>query len=233
MDKNQVLETIKLARENSKKRKFDQSFDLIVNLTHIDLKKPEHNVDSFVVLPHGKGKPAKICALVGKQLAAQANIFDKVIRAEEFDKYQGNKPAIKKLAEEYDLFIAQANLMGKIATIFGRILGPRGKMPNPKSGCIIPPGADLNAMKSRLTNLIRVRTNKEPIVKSTFGKESMNDENLAENFMALYNSFVHNLPQEEKNVKDVKIKLTMGNAFAVGGKKELKQKLKETVKVEE
>ncbi len=230
MDKKQILDTIKLVRENSKKRKFTQSFDLIINLTHIDLKKPEHNVDNFIVLPHGRGRKLKICALVSKQLAEQAKIFDKVIKEEDFQDYQNNKASIKKLAEDYDFFIAQANLMPKIAGTFGRILGTKGKMPNPKSGCIVSPDANLALLKPRLENLIRIRTNKEPIIKATFGKESMKDDELIDNFMTIYNSVTHSLPQEDKNIKDIKIKLTMDKPFTIG--KVSKEKLKEIVKVE-
>ena len=230
MDKKQVLDIIKLVRENSKKRKFNQSFDLVINLTHIDLKKPEHNVDNFIVLPHGRGRKLKICALVGKQLAEQAEIFDKVIKEEDFQDYQNNKASIKKLAEDYDFFIAQANLMPKIAGTFGRILGTKGKMPNPKSGCVVSPDANLNLLKPRLENLIRVRMNKEPIIKASFGKESMKDDELIDNFLAIYNSVIHSLPQEDKNVKDVKIKLTMDKPFTIG--KIAKEKLKGTIKVE-
>ncbi|MBU4501171.1 MAG: 50S ribosomal protein L1, partial [Nanoarchaeota archaeon] len=68
MNKKDILNAIKNAREASKKRKFSQTFDLVVNLHKLNLKKPEENVNAFVVLPQGKGKKVKVCALVDKEL---------------------------------------------------------------------------------------------------------------------------------------------------------------------
>ena len=80
MDKNTILEAIKKIRENSKKRKFSQSFDLIINLKNINLKKAGDSVDMFLTLPFGRGKKVKVCALVDAQLAKQAKeSCDKII----------------------------------------------------------------------------------------------------------------------------------------------------------
>jgi len=219
MDKSQVLETIKLVREFSKQRKFSQTFDLIITLKALNLKKPEENIDLFINLPNICGKQPKICAMVGKELSEQAGVFDMVVQQEEFPKYAEKKLA-KKLASEYDFFIAQANLMAQVATSFGKILGPRDKMPNPKAGAVVPPGADLEQLKQRLSKLIRLKTKKELIVKSSIAKESMKDEEIAENFLTAYNALTHSLPQEEGNIKQVFLKLTMSPAIMIGETKE-------------
>ena len=164
MEKSLVLEKIKLARELSPKRNFTQSFDLAITLKSLNLKKPEENIDVFLALPYPRGRQQRICVFAGKEIADQAKIFDKVIRQEEFPLYH-DKKLVKKLASEYDVFLAQANLMGQIATIFGKFLGVRGKMPNPKAGAVIPSGLDLQEVKSRMLKQIRLQTKKELIVK--------------------------------------------------------------------
>ena len=220
MDKNQVLSTIKLVREFSKKRKFDQSVDLIITLKNLNLKKPEENVDLFVTLPHSRGKQLRLCAFVDDNLQKKAKeVFGNTINVKEFSKFQDPKQG-KKLASDYDMFLAQANLMGQVATSFGKLLGPKGKMPNPKAGAIIVQGADLELLSKKFTKLVRLQTKKELIIKSSIGKESMKDDELAENIVTSYNSVIHSLPQEESNVKEVMIKLSMSPRIKLGESKE-------------
>src|SRR3989338_3533308 len=131
MDKKTVLEALKKLKEGSKKRNFVQSVDIIVNLKEIDLKIPEQQVDFFAVMHHPTGKKKKICALIGPELADEARkVCDKTILTDEFDSYSKDKKLAKKLASEHDFFIAQANIMPKIASAFGKVFGPKGKMPN-------------------------------------------------------------------------------------------------------
>lgn len=231
MDKNKILETIRLARKYSKKRNFNQSFDLIVNLVTLNLKKPEENIDFHVILPHSRTKKIKICAFVGNELEDKAKIFDKVIKSDEIQIYKNDKKSIKKLANDYDLFIAQANLMGNIASVFGRALGSKGKMPNPKYGCVVVPTSDLNKLKKDLNNMVKIRTNKELIIKCSVGSEDMKDEDISENILAVYSTLIHKLPQEEKNVKNVTLKLTMGPAIQLGvGEDDIKKNMTEKIK---
>src|SRR3989344_2961609 len=144
MDKEQILQSLKEARDNSSKRNFRQGVDFIANLKGIDLKKPEQKVDFYVHFNNLGSKKAKVCALVGGELLDQAkSACDNTIIVDDFGKY--DKKAIKKLAAEYDFFVAQANIMPKVAQAFGRVLGPRAKMPNPKAGCVVPPNANLKA----------------------------------------------------------------------------------------
>lgn len=219
MDKKTVLEAINKIRENSKKRNFSQSFDLIVNLKNLDIKKTEHKVDAFLILPFGRGKKVKVCALVDVQLAKQAKeVCDKVILLEDFNKYQ-DKKALKKLAIEFDFFIAQADLMPKMATIFGKVLGVAGKMPNPKAGCIVPGNANLKILYDRLQKTIRIQTKNEATVKCIVGTESMKDDELAENVVFTYNSLLHIVPQEKNNIKEAILKLTMGEPIILEDKK--------------
>ena len=232
MDKNQVIQTLKQVKENSTKRKFTQSYDLIINLKDIDLKKPEQSINSFVTLHHSKGKKAKICALVGPELIPQAKqVCDLAISVDDFPKYQDKKEA-RKLAVKYDFFIAQATIMPKIATTFGRIFGPKGKMPNPKAGCVVPPNANLKAVYDKLQKTVRLQTKNDPIIQLMVGNEGMKDEEIVDNIMITYDSLMPQLPSGNDNIKNAFLKLTMGKAFEIGkeGVKEEKPEKKKKVK---
>ena len=217
MEKKQILETLGNLRSISKKRKFKQSIDAVINLKELDIKK--NNVDFFVSLPHSRGKEAKICAIVDSELETQAKqACDFVILKKELDKYKGDLKLVKKISKQYDVFIAQASLMGIIATIFGRVLGPLGKMPNPKVGGVLPPVGQVKPVVDKFRKLVRIATKKEPIIKISVGKEDMKDEDVAENVYTIYEQLIPQLPKGQANIKNVIIKFTMGNPLKVGEK---------------
>jgi len=214
MDKKSILSAISKAREVSKKRNFSQSFDLIINLKNLNLKNPAHKVDLFIPLSHPKGKPSKIAALVDEELKTQSkSLFNTTILKADFSKL--DKKKLKKLAAEHDFFVAQATIMPQVATIFGKVLGPKGKMPNPKAGCVVPPNANLQVLKERLSKLVYLTTKNELIVRTSIGNESMKDEDIEENIVNLYNALLHSLPQEKNNIKSVLVKLSMGPAVQI------------------
>lgn len=215
MNKEDILKAIKKARESSKKRKFNQTFDLVINLNKLNLKKPEENVNAFIVLPQGRGKKLKICALVDKELAVQSkSICDKTITQDEFGKYT-DKKILRKLASEFDFFIAQANLMVDIAKFFGRVFGPKGKMPNPKAGCIVPPNIDVKMVYNKLQKTVRLQTKNEQAIKCSVGTEDMKDEQIQENAFAVYSTVLSGLPKDIENISNVIIKLTMGSPVVI------------------
>ena len=116
---------------------------------------------------------------------------------------------MKKLATEHDYFLGQANIMPKIAQTFGRVLGPRGKMPNPKAGCVVPPKAPLKPLYERLQNTVKISVKKQPNIQVLIGKQDMPPEQVAQNVMTIYDQVIHHLPKERHNIKAVWIKTTM------------------------
>ena len=217
MDKKQILETLGNLRSISKKREFKQSVDLVINLKELDIKTTY--VDLFVSLPHPRGKEAKICAIVDSELETQAKqACDFVILKKELDKYKADLKLVKKISKQYDIFIAQASLMGIIATIFGRILGPLGKMPNPRVGGVLPPIGQVKPVADKFRKLVRIATKKEPIIKISVGKEDMKDDDIAENIYTIYEQLVHHLPNGRANIKNILIKFTMSNPLKIGEK---------------
>ncbi len=231
MDKKQILNTIQEVKKNSKKRNFNQTFDLVVNLKGLNLKNPEHNLNNFLQLPYSKGKESKVGAIVGDELINKAKeACDEVIHEKDLTALSKDKKKLKKLSKDIDYFIGQANIMPKIATSLGRVLGPIGKMPNPKAGCIVPPVIpDLKPIINKLKNTVRVQTKNELGVKVMVGKQDMKDDEIAENVLAVYNNLIHSLPQEKHNIKNIFLKLTMSKSFLVGKKKAEEEKQPEKV----
>ncbi len=223
MDKKEALETIQEIRKNSEKRNFKQTFDLIINFKGLDLKKPEHNINTFLRLPYSKGRENKVGIFIGKELLNKSKgVCDEIVHESDLAVLAKDKKKLKKLAKKLDYFIAQADIMPKIAMAVGKVLGPMGKMPNPKAGCIVQPTIpDLKPVCAALRNTIRLQTKNEPCIKVPVGKEDSKDEEVAENVMAVYNNIVHLLPQEKHSIKNIFIKLTMGKSFLVG-KEEVK-----------
>ncbi|MBW2994752.1 50S ribosomal protein L1 [Candidatus Woesearchaeota archaeon] len=215
MDEKKLREGLKKLRESSKKRKFDQTVDVIFVLKYF---QKTDKVDFFVDLHNPRGKKTKVGALVGTELAEQAKkVCDMCVVQDNFAQYAKDKKATKKLANEHDYFIAQANIMTDIAKTFGRIFGPRNKMPNPKAGCVVPASANLKPLYDRLQNRIRVMSNKNQnwMIQCAVASEGMADEQIIDNIMTVYNSLIANLPSGINNYKKGFIKLTMSPAVGV------------------
>jgi len=203
----ELKEALAELRKEENKRKFEQSIDLIVNLKGINPKKD--NVNVVVTIPH-KIKEKKVCGFFEKK-----NDLVKTITKPEFDKYK-DKKKLKNLVKSYDYFIAEAPLMPSVASIFGKVLGPVGKMPSPQLG-ILPPGASEAAVKATLDKIsksIKIRM-KEPSIKVISGKENMKDEEIIENIETIYKNIIDALPNKQENVKNVMIKLTMSKPVKV------------------
>lgn len=216
MDKESVKEALKKLKESSKKRKFNQTVDLIINLKSLDLKKPEQQVELYVPIHFSKGKPIKICAFVGPELREDAaKVCDKTIFIDEFPQYQADKKLIKLLARDYDFFIAQATIMPKVAQVFGKVLGSRGKMPNPKAGCVVPPKFAMQPLYDRLQKTIVMKAKVQPVIKCSVGVENQNEDEIADTIITLYNALIHKLPNEDQNIKNMLLKLTMGTPVEV------------------
>lgn len=209
MDKKEALAALKKAKEEAKKRNFLQTVDLVINLKDIDLKKTDQQVDFYVTLHHKMGNSHKVCALVGPELADEAKkVCDHVINVQDFGSMTPRE--VKDLAAEYDFFVAQANVMPQVASNFGRILGPRGKMPNPKAGCVVPPKASLGPLYERLQKTIRVTAKDSPVLHLKVGREDQAEQEVVDNITFLYNQVVAHLPLEINNIKSSLLKLTMG-----------------------
>lgn len=204
----QTIET--LLKEEKGKKNFTQTVDLIISLKEFNPKNPQEKIDEYVTLPHGNFKKISVCALVGKELAPNAKKHcDQVITQEEFNEWAENPRRIKKLVRKHDYFIAQANLMPEIAKTFGKYLGSKGKMPNPKIGLIIPPNGDTSKTIKNLQNLARIKTKNQPNIHTIIGKENMTPQQLTQNAMTIIERVEQLLPRGKQQIKKITVKLTM------------------------
>lgn len=203
--KDQVKEAL-IELRKTKERKFDQTVELIVNLQKFNVKK--ENINLIITVPHNI-KEKKIAAF----LETKSPLIDTITEAE-FNDYK-DKKSIKKLVDKYDFFISQAKLMPKVATAFGKVLGPVGKMPSPQLG-IIPQADDkiIADFKSKVNKSVKLRT-KESSIKLPIGKQSMKDEDIVDNVLSVYNALLKALPKEKENIKNVEIKLTMAKPVKI------------------
>ena len=215
MDKKDIVKALKEARNRSKERKFSQTFELIISFKGLNLKNPDQQLDFYMNIKH-PWKEVKICGLVGEELLENSKkTFDKTIFSDDFVKFKDNKKEIKNLAKSYDYFVAQANLMPQVATVFGRYFGPLLKMPNPKAGCVVPANANLDVVKDKLSKQVSIKVKTIPVLQLGIGKETSKDEDIAEDVMAIFEQIVHKLPAETQNIKSMFVKLTMGQSVRV------------------
>ncbi|MEX0921007.1 MAG: hypothetical protein WDZ62_01965 [Candidatus Pacearchaeota archaeon] len=200
MEYQKELEKALKELREEKKRKFDQTVDLVINLKKFDLKK---NQSSFLVNLPNKFRDKKVCAF----LEVKNKDID-TITPKDFKKYS-DKKELKKLVKKYDFFISQANLMPKVATTFGRALGPAGKMPSPQLGILTDVNQkEIDEIKEKINKNVKIRI-KEPCLKLAVGKESMDDEKIIENIGSIYDEILKFLPLGKENIKNIKVKFTM------------------------
>ena len=200
MELNEQLKQALVELRKDKERKFNQSVDLIINLQKFDVKR--ENVNLFVSVPH-KIKEKKICGF----LEIKNNNVDTIMKSE-FKKYS-DKKEMKKLIEKYDFFIAQASLMPFVATTFGRVLGPAGKMPSPQLGILMDVNDKaINELKEKINSSVKIKT-KEASIKLPVGKQNMKDEETIENILSIYNAVLKALPKGNDNIRNVELKFTM------------------------
>ncbi len=211
-----LLSSIKQARSSEPQRKFSQSFEISVVFRDIDPKKPEGKIAEEVVLPHHAGEPKRIMAFADGELARKASAAGviQVMGRNEVGELQKNRRQAKKIAENFDFSIAQADLMISIGKALGPVLGTRGKMPKP-----IPPNTDPNPLIERLKKSVRIATKEQSAVNAKIGVESMNDEQLAANAKAIMDAIERRLGGDLTKVKTVRVKTSMGKPVEVEVKK--------------
>lgn len=216
INKEQVLESIKKLRDSSPKRKFTQSVDFSISLKDTDVKKQENKLKEVVVLPNPLGKKISVCALVDKELIEDAKkVFDEAILKDEFETFK-KKRMIKNLVRKYKVFVAQANLMGEVAKYFGKFLGPKGRMPDPKAGGVIPPKKELlKPIYDKMQRTVSVAVKDQPNINVTVGVESLSDDQLADNILAVYNVVVSKLPRHEDQINHLYLKMTMSRSVSI------------------
>ena len=194
--------------EESKKlnRKFKQNIDVVINLKNLDLNVPKNRIDEEIILPHGRGNEAKIALFASGELAEKSKKHvDLLIKPEEIEDLSKDKKKFKKIADEYEFFVAEAPLMPTIGKTLGTVLGPRGKMPKP-----VPPNADLSGLVKNLRKTIKIRSKSSKTFHTIAGNAEMSKEHIVENVDAIIKRLESALERGRINIGSIYIKTTMG-----------------------
>jgi len=194
-----IMKAVKEARSGSKKRNFSQSFDLIVNLKLIDLKKPENKLNEVFALPKGRGKDAEVILFADGAKGVGCTTYG----ASDIEKLAADKRGLKKLSRVTDFFLSEPKLMPVIGKSLGSVLAPRGKMPAIAS-------EDLKANVERYKKSVRIRVKDSPVIQCVVGVEDMKDEDVAENIESVLGFLEKKLQKGKNNIGKVLVKLTMG-----------------------
>ncbi len=200
-----VTEAIKVLK-SLKPRKFDESVDLALKL-NIDAKKTDQNIRGSFVLPNGTGKTKRIL-VVTKTKAAEAGEAD----------YCGAEDMIEKIEKEnwfeFDTIVATPEMMPLLGKL-GKVLGPKGLMPNPKLGTVTTNVKD--AIANIKKGMVEYKNDSYGNVHMSIGKLSFSEEKLEENLRAIVSEIVKNKPTAVKGtfIKNISVSTTMGPGVKV------------------
>ena len=182
--------------------KFDATVDVSFHM-NVDTTKADQQIRGTLILPHGNGKTKKICAITSKVEEAKNAGAD----------FAGGKDLLEKIQKEnwfdFDVIVATPEMMGELGKM-GRLLGPKGLMPNPKAGTVT---MDVTkAVNDIKAGKIEYRLDKTNIIHVPVGKASFTEEQLADNFHTLMGAIVKAKPAAAKGqyLRSVTITSTMG-----------------------
>ena len=205
--KYNLVEALELAIKTST-TKFDATVEVSFRL-NLDPRKAEQNLRGAIVLPNGTGKTRKVLVLCrgAKAQEAEAAGAD----------YVGDSDYINKIQQgwfDFDVIVATPDMMGELGRL-GRLLGPKGLMPNPKTGTVTMNVA--NAVKEIKAGKVEYRCDKNGQIQCLLGKASFGAEKLAQNFKTVYTTLVKARPATIKGhyVKNISVSTTMGPGVKV------------------
>ncbi|MBS5945542.1 MAG: 50S ribosomal protein L1 [Peptoniphilus harei] len=208
-DVNEALDLVtKTAKAN-----FDETVELAVRLG-VDPRHADQQVRGTVVLPNGTGKEIRVLVLAKGEKIKEAEAAGA--------DYAGGEELVEKIQNEnwfeFDVIIATPDMMGVVGKI-GRVLGPKGLMPNPKSGTVT---FDVEqAVKETKAGKVEYRVDKAAIINVPIGKVSFGVDKLAENFKTISDAIIKAKPASAKGryLKSVTVSSTMGPGIRINGQK--------------
>lgn len=206
-----VDEAVKLAKETNT-AKFDASVEVSFKL-NVDPRHADQQIRGAIVLPNGTGKTQKVCVIAQGPKEQEA----KDAGAD----FVGGKELLDQIAKgwfDFDVIVATPNMMGELGKL-GRVLGPKGLMPNPKTGTVTMDVA--KAVEDIKKGKVEYRVDKEGNINVMIGKVSFEEEKLAENFRTIYNAIAKARPAAVKGtyIKNLVISTTMGPGIRVAVEK--------------
>jgi large subunit ribosomal protein L1 len=211
LEKNYLPEEgVALAKETAY-TKFDASVEVHMR-TALDPRQADQQVRDVVVLPHGLGKTVRVLVFATGEGAAAA-------RTAGADLVADDDETLKKIEggfTEFDVAIATPDAMGKVGRL-GRVLGPRGLMPNPKAGTVVPPQDLERAIKEAKAGRVEFRLDKTANIHVVIGKASFDAKKLYENFVALMDAIGKARPAGAKGlyIRRIVVNSTMGPGIKI------------------
>ena len=196
-----VEEAAKLVKETSTV-KFDATVDVSFRL-NVDPRQADQQIRGTLILPHGNGKTKKVLAITDRVEEATAAGAD----------FAGGKEMLEKIQKEnwfdFDVIVATPNMMGEIGKL-GRVLGPKGLMPNPKTGTVSPDIA--KAVKEIKAGKVEYRVDKEANMHVSIARVSFDEKKIADNLNALVEAILKAKPAAVKGtyIKTAVVSTTMG-----------------------
>ena len=205
--KYNVKEAIKIIKESSYV-KFDETLDVAFNL-NLDSSKNDHSIRGMIDLPHGTGKNIKVAVISKGEKVKEAKEAGADIASDE-----SLCDEISKGVINFELLIVSPDMMGSVGKL-GKVLGPKGLMPNPKLGTVTQNIS--SAVKKAKSGQVQYKNDKSGIVHGGLGKLSFKDENLFENLKSFYEAIQKSKPESLKGsyIKKVTIASTMGFGLEV------------------
>lgn len=202
---NDIKNAIKKIRE-SKKRNFVESVEILVSLRDINLKDPSQRFNVEAKVPHPLKKKISLGLFASGDLAVKAGSFDvyTVIGKDQIEQISKETKRAKQLADNNDFFLSDRQFMPLVGRYFGKILGPRGKMPKP-----VPPNADVETLKDEYARTIRLRVRENPCINARVATLDNTDDEIAENILAAITSIAGKLPRGNQQIRRIFIKSTM------------------------
>ncbi|MFD1850718.1 50S ribosomal protein L1 [Oceanobacillus bengalensis] len=203
----EITEAVALAKKAAKAN-FDETVEAAFRLG-VDPKKADQQIRGAMVLPHGTGKTQRVLVFAKGEKAKEAEAAGA--------DYVGESEYINKINQgwfEFDVIVATPDMMAEVGKL-GRVLGPKGLMPNPKTGTVT---FDVEkAIKDIKAGKVEYRVDKSSNIHVAIGKISFDDEKLVENFVALTEQIVKVKPQAAKGVymKNVSVASTMGPGIKI------------------
>lgn len=208
-DPNEACELV----VSTAKAKFDETIECAIRLG-VDPRHADQQVRGAVVLPHGTGKTIRVLVIAKGEKAKEA-------QAAGAD-FVGAEDMVEKIQKEnwfgFDVMVATPDVMGLIGRL-GRVLGPKGLMPNPKSGTVTMDVA--KAIEDIKAGKVEYRVDKTSIIHVSIGKKSFGAEKILENFRVLMEAIIKAKPSAAKGtyLRSVVISSTMGPGIKVNGQK--------------
>ena len=209
VDQNKVYsleEACELVKKTSTV-KFDATVDVSIRF-NVDTTKADQQIRGTLILPHGNGKTKRICAITSKVEEAKAAGAD----------FAGGKELLEKIKNEnwfdFDVIVATPDMMGELGKM-GRLLGPKGLMPNPKTGTVAPDIA--KAIKEIKLGKVEYRLDKDANMHLTIGRVSFKTEDLIDNLKSLLATLIKVRPAAVKGtyIKNAVVHTTMGPSLKI------------------